>query len=183
MVENALRTLEVQVVLGVLAPWQRHIGLQVVELHTIIRTLGVKYVEFFQLFLKDFSHFARPFLIAGFLFELSLLGRAFATAQLFLDVLDLLLQEVLALLFVELFTRLHTNLIAQLQELQLAVEQAQGIERTVHQVALLEKLHLVFNRERQSRAEEVQTDYGIMDVVNREHHLVCQLVILMDKLL
>ena len=141
--------------MGVFAPRERDIGLQIVQLDAILRTLGVEHVQLVKFFLKSRRYFLRPFLATCFLLQLTLLGSTVSPAQFFLDILDLLLQEILTLLLIQILTGLEANLCTDMEKLQFAVEQFQHIEHTVHHIGIGQQRHLLLDTEGKIGAEEV----------------------------
>ena len=67
LVENALGTFQIEVVLGVFSPWQVDHRLEIVQLNVEVRTLRIQVVEFGNLFLEGLGNLFRPLLLSGFL--------------------------------------------------------------------------------------------------------------------
>ena len=114
VVENLLRTLQIEVVVRIFAPRQVHHRLQIVHLHAVFRSLRVEHVEFVEFLEEHFLDILRPVLAKRFRLKLVAFGRTVTVAQLFLDVLDLLLQEVLTLLLVDVLARLGADVLSEL---------------------------------------------------------------------
>ena len=110
VVQNALGTGQTEVVLGVGVPRQIYHGLQESYLYRIVRTLRVQSVELGNFFLEDFGSFLAPVLLFRLLQNLLLLRTGVAFSQFFPDVLDLLLEEVFLLLFIEVVVGFVLNL-------------------------------------------------------------------------
>ena len=134
-VQNLLCPLQVQVVLGVFAPRQSHQRLQVGQLHVEVGRVLVDLVQFLYLFIEILLDVLGPFLRLGLLEQFLLLGGALV-AHLGLQVLDLLLQEVVALLLVNIVARLVADVQLQRLQVDFAIDDAQGIEQ-----ALLQTVH------------------------------------------
>ena len=181
-VQHLLCPFQVEVVLRELVPRKAHHRLQVVYQHTIVRTLRVQCVQLVHFLAEYLSHLFRPFLFLGFLFQLLAFRRSLAATQFLLDILHLLLQEVFALLFVQVFARLHADVLLQFQQLRLAVEDFQQSEQAVFQFVFPQQVHLVFHAERHVRADKVDGDDGIRDIAQGKLRLVGYLVVFADIL-
>ena len=179
-VKDFLCTLQIEVVVCVFSPRQIHHRLQVVHLHAVLRSLRVEHVELVEFLEEHLLNVFRPLLAECLYFEVVTLRRAVAVAQFFLDVLDLLLQEVLALLFVDVFARLGSNVLTQLQQLYLLVERLQYEDHAIHHRVGLQHLDLIAYAERQVRTDEVQGEYVVLDVVQSKLRLVGDVLVLMD---
>ena len=165
VVQYALRALEVEVVLGVLAPGQVGHCLEVVELYAVLRTLRVEHIQLVKLLLEYLAYLLWPVLGLGFLFQLLALWRAFAVAQLLLDVLYLLLQEVLALLLVEVLACFRAYVLLQFEQLYLLVQCTQCTNDTILKAVGSNKILLVFDVERQVGTYKVDGNNIVGDVV------------------
>ena len=121
LVEDLLRTRQVQVVIGVFLPGQTDVGLEVVQLHVELRTLRIQVVKLVSLFVEGALNVVRPVLLTCLVQKLLLLHRLTVT-HLSLHVLDLLLQEVVALLLVDILTGLVADVGLQVLQVDLAVQ-------------------------------------------------------------
>ena len=65
LVQDALGTLQVEVILGIFVPGQVHQRLQVVQLHVEVGTLRVQVVEFVGFLIEHLSDLHRPFFLVG----------------------------------------------------------------------------------------------------------------------
>ena len=110
VVQDALGTGQTEVVLGVGIPRQIYHGLQESYLYRIVRTLRVQGVELGNFFLEDLGCLFAPVLLFCFLQNLLLLRTGVSFSQFFPDVLDLLLEEVFLLLFIEVVVGFVLNL-------------------------------------------------------------------------
>ena len=124
-VEYALCTLQVKIVLGVLAPRQIDHCLQIVELNAVVGALWIEHVELVEFLAEHFLHVVAPELCLSLFFQLLALGRTLTVAQFLLDVLNLLLQEVFTLLFVEVFASLRAYVLLEFEQLHFLVHHAQ----------------------------------------------------------
>ena len=95
-----------------------------------IRTLGVEVVKFVAFLTEGLGYFLRPFLILCLLEQFLFLRRTFTIADLGLQILDLLLEEVVALLFVDVLTGLVTDICFQMLEVNLTVDNLHHLEET-----------------------------------------------------
>ena len=102
MVKYALCTLEVEVVLGIFSPRKVCHCLEIVILYAVLRALRIKHIQLVKLLSEYLVHLFRPSLALSLLLKVLAFWRTFASAKFLLNVLDLLLQEVFALLLVEI---------------------------------------------------------------------------------
>ena len=131
-VQNLLGTLQVHVVLGVLTPGQVHQRLQVGELYVEVWRVLVYLVQLLHLFVEVFLDVLGPVFFAGFFQQVFLFGCTLV-AHLGLQVFYLLLQEVVALLFVNVVTRLVADVELQRLQVDFAVNDAQHVEQSLLQ--------------------------------------------------
>ena len=182
VVQYLLGALNAEVVFGVFVPRQAHHCLQIGELYAVIGTLRIKRIELIQLLIEDLAHLFRPLLILRFLFQLAVFGRAFAVAQFLLDVLDLLLQEIFALLFVDVFARFGANVLLDLQQLHFFIEGAQSDVDTFERVVGLQHTHFIVQIEGHVRADEIGSDDIVVDIGDGKLCLVGHFLILFNEL-
>ncbi len=100
-VENFLGMLEAQVVLSVFIPRQVYHGLQVVDEDRVVGALWVDGFEFVQFLIERLGCSLVPFLVLGLFSQFFSLRILLVSPQFLAYVLELLLQEVFSLLFVE----------------------------------------------------------------------------------
>ena len=172
LIEDFLRTLQVQVVLRVFAPRQADEGLQIVQLHVEIGTLWIQVVQFVGLLIEHLTHLIRPFLSLGLTQQFALLGCRLAIAHLRLQILDLLLEEVVTLLLVDVLTRLVADVGLQVLEVDLTVQDLHHAEQAFLHVFHLQQGHLLLHGERHVRTDEVQGHHVVGDVLHGERCLV-----------
>ena len=182
LVQYALGALDVQVVLGVLVPGQGDHGLQVGELHAVLGALGIEHLQLVQLLHEGGVHLLGPLLGLGLLVEFLPLGAAVVVAQLLLDVLQLLLQEVLALLGVQVVAGLLPYLLLQAQQADVPVLELQYLIDAVHQGVRGEQVHLLLGAEGHVGADEVGEHHLVGDVLQGELGLVGYAVVRLDIL-
>ena len=180
VIKNLLRTLQVEVVVGVFAPRKAHHRLQIVQLHAIFRTLRVEHVQLVQLFGEHLFNLVGPYFLIGLHEQFKAFRASFSVAQLLLDVLDLLLKEVFSLLLINLLTRLRADVLFQLQQLAFLVQHLQCADYAFHQRVGGQHLHLVHDAERHVRANEMQSQHVVLDVVQRILRLVGNLLVQFD---
>ena len=137
LIENLLGTLQVQVILRIFAPRQTDEGLQIVQLDVELRTLRIQVVELIGLLIKDLAYLIRPLLVLCFTEQLTLLRCRLTIAHLCLQVLDLLLQEIVSLLFIDILTSLVSDVGLEVLEVDLTVQDLHHTEQ-----AFLHKFHL-----------------------------------------
>ena len=148
LVQHLLGVLEVQVVLGHLAPREVQHELDIVVLDAVVRGGRVVFLQARHLLVEDGPDLLGPFLGVRALAELRKL-LALIHAQFLLDGAELVVQVVFALLLVDVALDLLVDLLLDMQELHLRVQHLQqghaplmdvGIPEQVH--AVLEVLHL-----------------------------------------
>ena len=142
-VEDASCPVQVEVILGVLVPRQRHKRLQIRHLHVVVGALWVEVVEFREFLFEDLLCLLRPLPCPRLLHEFLALRTAVLVAKLFLDVLYLLVQEIVALLCVEVLMSLHADLLHQSEKLVLAVQYLQKLKETSFDTVQVEQPCLV----------------------------------------
>ena len=181
LVENLLGMRQAEVILGVFAPRQIYQRLQIVELDRVVWALRMDVVEFGQLFLENLLGCLVPFLGLRLFEQLLLFRTAFAFAQLFLDVLDLLLQVIFLLLFVEIKLRLVSDFILQVEQFLLLVQGLERLYQSFRQLLLLQHLDLVFCRKRQGGADEVAFHEAIGNLIDCIDSLVGNVLIVLNE--
>ena len=105
-----------------------------------------------------------------------------ALAQLLLDRLELLAQEVLALPLVDLGLDLGLDLRPELDHLELAGEDLGQPAQAPGDVDLLEQLLLLVGRDPEGAGDQVGERRGVLDVGDRELELLRQVRDLLDDL-
>ena len=108
-VEYLLCPLQVEVILGIFAPRQTDEGLKIAELHIEIGRLHLEAIQLLNLLVEGVLHLFRPFLTPSFFQQGSLLRRR-TRANLSLQILNLLLQEIVLLLLIQVLTRLVADI-------------------------------------------------------------------------
>ena len=174
--------LQAQVVLGTFIPRQIHQGLEIVELGGVVWTLWVKRIEFLEFFLEGFLHILVPFLGLSLVENLFFLRTHIVAAQLFLDVLELLLQEVFTLLLVDVVLGLSSDVRLESVHLHQHVFHLQCFYDTVFHLIHAEQFHLVFYGERHGREDEVRPNQWVGYVVEGIFRLVWHILASMNQL-
>ena len=182
LVQDALGFLEVEVVLRVFAPGEGDKRLEISQLDIIVGRLRIQLVQFVQLSVESLVHFLAPLLVLGFLLQFLPLRTALARPEFFLDVLNLLLEEVLALLFVNVNLGLCLDVVLQFEQLQLPVERLQQVKHAVQRAIVAEHLYLVLQRQRKIGTVVVHSRYRIIDIVEGKGRLVGHVIIAMNIL-
>ena len=121
VVENLLGALQVEIVLRVFAPGKRYERLQIGELHIELRTLGIQVVELIGFLTEHFFYFVRPVFMFSLAQEFALLHRLTIT-HLSLHIFNLLLEDVITLLFVDVLTGLVADIGLQVLEVDLTID-------------------------------------------------------------
>ena len=123
-----------------------------------------------QLLVECLGHGLAPFLGLRFFLQLVQvqLGRI---AQLVLDGLHLLLQEILALLLVDALLGLVLYAQLEVDELRFLVEQFEQLVAALHQHVLFEQGLLVLHVEGHVGTYVIDEEHGVFDVADGEHRL------------
>ena len=174
-VEHLLSMREVEVVFAVFVPRQTDDGLHILHLHGVVRRLLIEPLQLAHLLLEHFSHVCRPFLLLRLLTKIFYLYVVDITSQLFLDGLYLLLEEILALLLVQVLVGLHLYGSLQLHQLTLAVKYERQTESPLAEVADAEKSLLLRRAAREIAAREVHEVEGILVVLYEEYQVTRRL--------
>ena len=150
LVEHLARVLEVEVVLGRLVPGQRDDPLEVGADHAVLGRRGRQALEPRELAVGLLAHLLGKLGRVELLAQLVDLGlHLVGLAELLLDRLELLAQEVLALALVELGLDLRLDLRAERDHLELAGEDLREPAQALADVDLLEQLLLLLGLEPQ----------------------------------
>ena len=120
--EHALGDIEVEFVFAVDIPREFEQEVEVVELNGVFGALRIHALEFFEFFAEKFGDACIPFFALGSFFELAGVLDLWVVAELVLDGAHLLVQKVLALLFVEVFAHFVLDLVAHLEHLNFCGE-------------------------------------------------------------
>ena len=143
LVENLAGFLQVEVVLAVFVPRQVEHQLQIVELHGVLGRHEVGALQFLELLLEDVGGLLVPFLLRRPLaqvIEVLLRGRS---AEFFLDGLHLLVEDVLALLFLHLLVRLGVDLVFDFHHLLFVGEDGNHLVAALHNILSLQNILLL----------------------------------------
>ena len=175
-VENFLGMLEAQVVLSVFIPRQVYHGLQVVDEDRVVGALWVDGFELVQFLIERLGCSLVPFLVLGLFSQFFSLRILLVSPQFLAYVLELLLQEVFSLLFVEVEACFLLDVRLYAQQLQLFVLGFQSDVKTVAEVVFLQHLHLVLYAERHVAADEVGSYHGVGYVVEGIFSLIGHII-------
>ena len=139
-------------------------------MHVIVGRLRVDTFQFGQFTLESLFYFRFP----AFLF--SLLAQfvnlvILSVAQLILNVLDLLLEEVLTLLAVEFLARTHLDVLFQGGQLDMFVQQLDKAVQPVFQVVRLKQFVLLVDREGEIAGNEVDQHLVVIQVLQGERSI------------
>ena len=142
--------------------------------------MWVEHIQLIELLEEGSPDIFVPFLLLGLLHQFLAFWRAFAVTQLLFDVPDLLLQEVLTLLFIKVLTGTTPDVLLDLLQLELTVHDAQHLDHTLLEVRLLEQFHLLLDGERHTGTDEVQHHQMVVDVLDGKLRLVGNILVLLD---
>ncbi len=174
-VEDLARVLDVEVVLARGVPGQRD---DPVEVGADDRVLGAGRLDLGQaleLALGGLADLVGQLELVELLAQLADLGLLLVgLAELLLDRLELLAQEVLALRLVDLGAHVGLDLGAQLEHLELAREDARELAQPLLDVGLFEQLLLVFGLDAHRAGHQERESAGLLDVGGRHLELLGQ---------
>ena len=143
LVEYLAGVLYVEVIGGALAPGKACEELQIVELYVIVWGLGRYAVELRNLFVEYLLHLGAPFLILAFILELGGVLVGYVYAELLLNILQLVLQEVFLLLLVQLLVRAVLDFLLYSQKLQFCVHHCEQFVSFFFYTVGLQQCHLL----------------------------------------
>ena len=101
-IQNFLGVGQVKIIGGIFIPRQFHQGFKVIHLYGVLSSRWVHTLKLAELFMKDLFGLRIPFFIFRFFFEFSNLLFGRIIAQFLLNLLHLLMQDIIALLLVEI---------------------------------------------------------------------------------
>ena len=168
VVEPLLGMVQVQIVFRIAFPRQVEHQLQVVELHGILGYGRIHPLQLRELLEKQLLRLGFPTLFGSPLVQLVdvLVGRI--AAQLVLNRAYLLLQEILALLLVDVLLDLALYLVLQLGQLLLADQNLEQTSRAGQQARSLQQALAVAVGQIEIRADEIDDAALVVDVLDRE---------------
>ena len=171
-VEPLLRAVQVEVVGGAVLPGQFGHQLQVVQLHGVFGYGRIHPFQLAQLLEEELFGLILPLLLFGFLAQFVdvLVGRV--SAQLVLDRAHLLLQEVVALLLVDILLHLGLDLVLEFDQLLLADQDFEQAACARQQARGLQQPLAVGVGQVDVRADEVDDAALAVDVLDREGGLL-----------
>ena len=155
LIQNLLSSLQIQIISGIFTPGKTYERLKIIQKYIEFRTLRIQIVQLVGFLKKSLTDLCRPFFSFCLLQQFIFLRRRFVT-HLCLHVLNLLLQEVVALLFINILTSLVTDVSFQILKVDFAIDDFHHIEETFFYRLHLQQLDLFLNREWHVRAYEVQ---------------------------
>jgi hypothetical protein len=174
-VEHLARVHEVEVVLGADAPRQHRDPLQVAADHAMLGGLGRQLLEAVQLAIDLLADVGGQQHVGELVAQLAgLLGGLVELAELVLDRLELLAQDVLALALVDLGLDLGLDLGADRDDLQLAREDLDETAQPATDIDLLQQRLLLLGRQPQRAGDQVAERRRVVDVGDRQLELLGQ---------
>ena len=176
LLQNGLGFEEIVVALGALVPRQLHEGLQVGELHLIVGALGIHALELGKLVVESRLDFVAPCHLLGLLAQLVGVA-AGVIAEFLLDVLQLTLQEVVALLLVDVHLCFLAYVAADAGVLQLQRHLAQQGHGACQRAHLAQELYLDTRVHGHVGAHKVDEEAHRRGVVEGHRHLTAVLVV------
>ena len=168
LIKHGLGVVKVEVVKGFLFPRQIQHQVDIIGLNAVFRTLGIHAFQFQDFLVESFLGVGRPF--HGFGAELALgdflcLG---VVAEFLLDLLQLLIEEILALLLVEFALDLGLDIALQREHLLFLVEQFQHPTSTGFDAGHFEQCLLFFHRSVHVGTDEIDQEGQALDALDGE---------------
>ena len=176
-VKDTLRVIHVEIVLSIFVPRQAEQSLQIVELHVIVWRLGIRTLQLLHLFLKKGSHIFIPLLLGSLGAHLLNVLVLHTSPKLILDVLHLLHEEVLALLLVDFFFCAHLDVLLEFRQLHFSVKDGKKMNSSLLQRVLLQQLNLFTNLKRKVRADIVDDEDSVVDILQGERGVLLRICI------
>ena len=139
-------------------------------MHVIVGRLRVDTFQFGQLTPESLFYFRFPAFLFSFLAQFVNFV-ILSVAQLILNVLDLLLEEVLTLLAVEFLTRTHLDALFQGGQLDVFVQQLDKAVQSVFQVVRLKQFVLLVDREGEIAGNKVDQHLVVIQVLQGERSI------------
>ena len=179
-IEFLLSRRYVGVVFGAFVPRKSHNRLKILKLHIIVRRLNVDAVQLRKFFIKDIAYLLAPMLLRSLFPEVRDIfltdTRLVFVAQLCLDVLNLLTQEVLPLLLVEVASSLVLNLSLELHQLDDVVGKLDGLLQSSEFGRAGEELILLLDGERHVAAYRIEHEGRWLHIVDVLRQLIWNVV-------
>ncbi len=166
-------------------PGERADEVQPIARHDELARVGVHQIELFQLLLDLLLHFAFEFEGVDLLLE-TLVVRALGVrrhAQLALDGLELLAEEVLALALFDLLVDLRLDALLDLEQLLLLLDEDEDLLHPLAHVGHLEDLLLIVLVDIEDGSDEVRDLARMVDIDHVEAHLLGKEGIILRNLL
>ena len=170
-VEDALGVRQAEVVATVRAPRQADDRLHVLRLDGVVGRLWVDALQLGQLLFERLADLLGPLFLLGLRAQLADLDVVHVTAQLLLDGLHLLLQEVLLLLLVDVLMRLHLDRRLELDQLIFAVEDEEEAVGAVLHIVDGQQLLLLVRVSHDVAAGEAEHVHRVLHVADGEDQL------------
>ena len=174
--QNLLSTREVVVAFCALVPRQLHEGLEIGELYLIVGALRVHAFQLVELVAERGLDVLRPLQVLSLAAQLGYIT-ACGVAELLLDVLELALEEVVALLLVEIHLRLLAYIAADAGVLNLARNLAQQLRAAHDGILLAQQIHLDVCIDGEVCTHEVDEEAHAGCVVQRCQCLAAELLV------
>ena len=173
-IKNALGAFQVKVVLGELTPRQINQILQIVQLNTVFRRLRMGAFQFLQFPVENFGHFLRPLFLLGLFLQLLDILFVGIAAQLLLNGPQLLVEVILALLFVHVVAHLALDLLLQFKHLLRLGQHGKESVGYLVEVACLQNplTHRKFSLD--VAGHEIQQKHGVFDALDGKARLLRQ---------
>ena len=166
---------QIEIVRRIGFPRQIDDCLHILHLHRIIGRLRMQALQLPHLFLKSLCHGSRPFLDKSLIFQVLDFPVIGISTQLFLDGLDLLLQEIFLLLLVQILLGFHLDGSLQLQQLELTIQMHHQFVCPLLQIGDFQKLLPVIHSANQIRTTEINQIHRIAIILQRENDLFLRL--------
>ena len=165
VVQHLFGILHVQVVLRVNAPRQIGHRLQVSELRLVFGHLRIHALQFFHFARKHGLHLIRHYATGQFFLQVESV-RSFIIAQFTLNLLHLLAQEKVLLLFIEFIPRTHLDIMFEHRQLTLARKHFQQFHCALFNVVHLQEFKPLILHQRHVGTDKVNQEHRVRNVAH-----------------
>lgn len=166
LVEDLLGAIEIEIVLGIVAPGEGNHRIEVVLADSVLGGVGIEASEAFELLIESLLRGFAPYLLLGCLAILGDEGILGIVAELILDCASHLLEHILALLAVDSLPGLGLDVVAELEVLELPLDNLHELLGTVVDVGALEELELGIGLGVDIRRYEIYEEIIVVDIAD-----------------
>ena len=181
IVKHLLGVGQIEVVFSNFVPRQLQKGRDISVFYIVVGRRRVQPLQLLQLLLESFGHLLRPFLAFGGFPQLRDVLVVRVHSQLFLDGLKLVVKVVFALLLVDFALHLVLDVLADLEQLDLLVQQLKELDGPLLELVLpqqLDLLQLVLDID--GGGHEVDQESLVLDALDGEAGLLGDVLVELD---